>query len=178
MRISDLPIAAKTMSIDVVLINVHLAKALEEIDKALPGFPAGTDGGSGDDGSITERVALAPLDRGRSDLTKILRLMDASMRNTHDLAALLRSWAMGTVDGTSILAKGLGDLYCPNCVTHGDTDELKGEGRKHCTWCDGVQREYGKLPNQALYDKRKWKQRLTQDDYERALGVKRRNSAA
>ncbi len=176
--IPDLDPTLRMLGLDVVLIQVHHAKALERMGEASAGFPTGLDApGDGDGGSITERLALAPPDQAQADLKRMRILLAAASINAHDLAELLRSWANGTVGGVKAKGKNDDDVWCPNCQTHGHA-EPKGENRRHCEWCTDVQIAWGVLPNAELYRMRSYKQRLTEVDYTRALKASKRKNAA
>jgi hypothetical protein len=69
-------------------------------------------------------------------------------------------------------------FWCKNHRVHGCNEPSREDGGRHCRWCLDTLRNYGKLPTSGLIKLRATGRRLSEQDYERELGVKRKKQPA
>ncbi len=151
---------------------------------ALPdGYPAGTlGGGGGSEDTSTERAAIARIGDAQHPPPddEHHRLTWAAWHKLEAVVVELRlidSWlARLEAAGTPAVAANDG-TWCENHLRH-DKGCVPTLRRQLCSWCYGIQADYGMLPSAALIDRHDRGERLSQAAVEVALGVRRAKASA
>jgi hypothetical protein len=164
-----------------------LAKIAPRIDTALTQLArdasplkasAGGIGGTGDYSDPTATTALDPQrDHPTTARRRILQLVRNLDEDSRALCALINQHA-AIPAGKKTLDAENAQFWCKNHRVHGANEPSREDGGRHCRWCLDTLRNYGKLPTSGLIKLRATGRRLSEQDYERALGVKRKKQPA
>jgi hypothetical protein len=164
-----------------------LAKIAPRIDTALTQLArdasplkasAGGIGGTGDYSDPTATTALDPhRDHPTTARRRILQLVRNLDEDSRALCALINQHAAIPAGKKQLEAENAG-YWCKNHKQYGENVARSADGSRHCSWCMATLRNYGILPNSKLIKLFGRGGRLSEQDYERSLGVKRKKEPA